>query len=112
MSLDADSDERRVLGEIVRRILSVADPDRIILFGSRARGEAAPGSDYDLLVVAPSNRPRLKRALPLVRELADLPVPKDVVWWTPSEIDEWRVVPSHFIATALREGRVLYERAT
>jgi hypothetical protein len=38
-----------------------------------------------------------------------LGVPKDIVWWTPEEIAEWQGVKSHFINTALREGRVLYE---
>jgi hypothetical protein len=49
--------------------------------------------------------------VPLYRALAGLGVPKDVVWWTPDEIAEWRAVRSHFITTALREGRVLYEKS-
>ena len=100
-----------LLREVVARIRRTVDPDRVILFGSRARGDAGPESDLDILVVAPSPLPRWKRTVPLYRALAGLGVPKDVVWWTPDEIDEWREVRTHFITTAVREGTVLYERS-
>jgi predicted nucleotidyltransferase len=112
MSLDASGDERRILAEIVRRILSVADPDRIILFGSRAAGSAAPGSDYDILIIADSDLPRWRRTPPIYDVLGGLGVPKDVVWWTPEEVVEWRNTRAHFVTRATREGRVLYERAS
>jgi predicted nucleotidyltransferase len=105
-----DAKEAAIRQEIVRRIVATVDPDRIVLFGSRARGDAGPHSDYDLLVVALCEQSRLRRALPLYRALAGLRIPKDVLWWTPREIDEWRSVRSHFVTTALREGEVLYER--
>ncbi len=101
----------QLLREVVARIRRTVDPDRVVLFGSHARGDAGPESDLDILVVAPSALPRWKRTVPLYRALAGLGVPKDVVWWTPEEITEWRGVRSHFINTALREGRVLYERS-
>jgi uncharacterized protein len=100
-----------VIGEIVARVRAVVDPCRIILFGSRGRGEAGPRSDYDILIIAPSDQPRWRRTVPVYRALAGLNVPKDVVWWTPDEIEEWRNVKSHFITTAVREGKVLYESA-
>jgi len=99
------------LAEMVRRIRDAADPDRVILFGSRARGEGGPESDFDLLIIAPSLLPRWRRTPPIYRALAGLGVPKDVLWWTPEEVAEWRGVHSHFINTVLREGRVLYERS-
>ncbi len=101
----------RLLSEITSRIRDAVQPDRVVLFGSHARGDAKPGSDLDILIVAPSDLPRWKRTPPIYRLLAGLGVPKDVVWWTPEEIDEWRGVKSHFISTALREGKVLYERS-
>lgn len=100
-----------ILTEMVRRIVEAVDPDKIILFGSRARGEAKPDSDFDLLVIAPSDQPRGDRTVPLYLALAGVGACKDVVWWTPEEAEGWRNVKSHFITTAMREGRVVYERA-
>ncbi|MFH0963181.1 MAG: nucleotidyltransferase domain-containing protein [Planctomycetota bacterium] len=101
----------KTIGEITERIRRAVKPDRLILFGSRARGDATSGSDYDLLIIAPSDLPRWRRAVALYRLLAGLGVPKDILWWTPEEVEEWRGVRSHFINTALREGKVLYERS-
>ncbi|MBP8952465.1 MAG: nucleotidyltransferase domain-containing protein [Armatimonadetes bacterium] len=100
-----------MLDEIVRRIREAVDPDKIILFGSRARGDAGPDSDYDILIIAPSDQPRWRRSAPLYSTLAGLGAPKDVVWWTRPEADDWRNVKSHFVTTAMREGRLLYARA-
>lgn len=100
-----------VLQEIVRRITQVIKPDKIILFGSQARGDAGPDSDVDLLIIAPSSEPRAQRVRPLYRALRGIGIGKDVTWWTQEEIDEWRNVPPHFINRALREGRLIYERA-
>jgi len=101
-----------VVQEMVKRIAERCHPKTIILFGSHARGEARIDSDIDLLIIAPSDEPRWQRTIPVYRLLAGLGVPKDIVWWTPEEVNEWREVKSHFINTALREGRVLYESAT
>ena len=103
--------EDEVLDEIVRRIVEVADPDKIILFGSRARGDAEPDSDYDLLVIGPSPRSHYKRILPIYRTLWGLGVAKDVIWWTPDEIEEWVGVRTHFINQVIGEGQTVYERA-
>ena len=101
----------RLLSEMVSRIRAAADPDRIVLFGSRARGTGRPDSDYDLLVIKPSTRPRHKRSGPLYTRLADLPVEVEIMVYTPEEVEDWSNVPRAFVTTALREGKVLYERA-
>jgi len=98
------------LVEIVRRILASGNPHKVVLFGSRALGDAGPGSDYDLLVVEPSDLPRHKRAAHYRRALAGLAGAKDILVWTPEEIAEWSGVPNAFITTAVQEGVVLYER--
>ena len=98
-----------VVTEMVKRIAERCHPQKIILFGSRARGDARGDSDFDLLIIAPSDEPRWHRTIPIYGLLAGLGVPKDVVWWTPEEVAEWRDVKSHFINTVLREGSVLYE---
>ncbi len=98
--------------ELVRRIVRSAHPERIILFGSRARGDHRPDSDIDLLVVQDSMLPRHKRSLPLYAALSELSVPVDMelVVYTPDEVREWSAAQAAFVTTALREGRVLYEK--
>lgn len=95
--------------EIVRSILKVGNPQKIVLFGSRARREARPDSDYDILIIEPSELPRYKRAAAYRRALTGLALAKDIVVWTPEEVTEWQNVPNGFINTALNEGIVLYE---
>jgi predicted nucleotidyltransferase len=100
-----------VVSEIVERIRRVANPRRIVLFGSRARGDHGPTSDIDLLVIEDSPLPRHRRAIPLNAALSDLPlgVEVEVVVYTPAEVEEWRGASAAFVTTALREGKVLYE---
>jgi predicted nucleotidyltransferase len=96
---------------MVARIRNAMDPDRIVLFGSRARGQARPDSDFDLLIIKESDQPRHRRAAPLYTKLRDLPVEVEIVVYTPEEVADWSQVPEAFVTTALREGKVLYERA-
>ena len=104
------NDTERLLAEMVARIRQAAQPERIILFGSRARGAARPNSDFDLLVIKDSDKPRYQRSAPLYRILADLPVEVEVIVYTPEEVREWSAVPQAFVTTAVCEGKVLYER--
>ena len=98
------------LEEVVRRILTAGSPVRIVLFGSRATGRARPWSDLDLLIVEESDLPRYKRPARYLRALVGVFPAKDVVVWTPQEIEAWSRVPSAFITTTLREGKTLYAR--
>lgn len=96
-----------ILLEMVRRILAVGTPQKIVLFGSRARGDARADSDYDLLLVEQSELPRHKRAAHYRRALAGLAGAKDILVWTPEEIAQWRNVPNAFVTEAVQEGVVL-----
>jgi uncharacterized protein len=104
------ADEKQLLDEMVNRILEATSPDKIVLFGSRARGDARPNSDYDLLIIKESNEPRYKRSAPLYTKLASLPVEVEIMVYTPEEVAEWSQVPQAFVTTALREGVAVYER--
>jgi predicted nucleotidyltransferase len=94
----------------VQRILDVGSPRRIVLFGSRARGDARRNSDLDLLIIEDSELPRYRRPPRYLRALVGVFPAKDIVVWTPAEVNAWRDVPNAFITSALREGRTLYER--
>ncbi len=96
--------------EIVKRILRVTQPEKIILFGSYARGEADENSDVDILIIQDSNLPRYKRSTPIRLALMGLFPSKDILVYTPKEVEEWKSASTSFIASVLREGKILYER--
>lgn len=100
--------EATLLDEIVRRIVEVADPDRIILFGSAARGEAGPHSDVDLLVVKSRVADRGRLAEEIHLRFFGLPVSIDVLVVTPEDIELYRDKVGTIIGPALREGREVF----
>ena len=105
LALESD----RILAEMVRRLVAAFDPDHIYLYGSRARGEAGPDSDYDLmLVVSASQIPRYRRDQQAFRVLCGLGVPKEVIVLTRAEFEAGIKVTCSLPATVLREGRLLY----
>jgi len=99
-----------LLHTIVDAILKAGSPQKIILFGSHARGQSRSDSDLDLLIIEDSELPRYKRSVRYLRALIGLYPEKDIIVWTPQEIEEWINVPNAFISTVLREGKSLYER--
>lgn len=99
-----------IIKVMTERIVQRFDPLRIILFGSRARGEVGPDSDVDLLVVLPDVVDKRRAAIEIRRALVDLPVAKDIIVTTPEEIARRSRLVGTVLRPALREGRVLYER--
>ena len=93
------------------RLTDQFQPERILLFGSRARGDAADWSDVDVLVVMPDGTDRRQAAIEMHIALGDLPAAKDIVVTTPAHIARRGHVIGTVLRPALREGTVLYERA-
>jgi predicted nucleotidyltransferase len=98
-----------VLREIVRRICREVRPQKIVLFGSRARGTARPDSDYDILIIQDTRLPWDRRCREVSGAMTDIPAEVEIVVYTPREVREWSTASRAFVTTALREGRVLYE---
>lgn len=98
-----------VLAEIVRRLVEVYRPERVYLFGSAARGDAGPDSDYDLMVVVQDDAsPALRDCSAAYRALRGLGVAKDVLVWTRASFDARLHLKASLPSTILREGKLLY----
>ena len=98
------------LAEAVRRLVEAYRPDRIYLFGSVARGDACPDSDYDLLVVVPDDAPPERRRSRLAYQaLRGTGKAADVVVCTHSYFEPRRSLKASLPGTVLREGRILHE---
>ena len=108
----SDDSAATLLAEASQRLTERFSPLRVLVFGSYARGTAGPDSDLDLLLVMSEVGDPRAVAIEARRVLADLPVPKDVIVTTPEEVERRRDSPWHVVGTAVREGRVLYERAS
>jgi len=96
--------------ELVRRIGQKFHPERIVLFGSYACGQATEDSDVDLLVVAETSLPPHERYAAVRRLAVDLPASFDIIVKTPDEYARRRSVVNHIVYFADKYGRVLYER--
>lgn len=98
-----------ILTEVVRRLVEAYQPERIYLFGSVARGDAGPDSDYDIMVVAPDGAsPGRLRSRLAYKALRGTGVAADVVVWGKSGFDRRARVVSSLPAAVCREGRLLY----
>lgn len=95
------------LQKIVRRILTVTYPEKIILFGSAARGEMGPDSDLDILVVAACDH-RRNTARKIRRALFGIGVAIDIIVAKPEDLDRYGDSIGLIYRPALREGTVLY----
>ena len=101
---------QRLIERMTRRLVRRFDPEKIILFGSHARGTPGPDSDVDLLVVLPISGSKRQRQLEIRLALHDIRVPKDIIVSTPEEFAWRRDVVGTMEYPAVREGRVLYDR--
>ena len=107
-------DEKILLQQMVDTIVREVSPEVIILFGSRARGDARADSDVDLLIVETEpfspQRSRRKEAARLYIALKGLNISTDILLYSRDEFEQWKNSTSHVIGRAIREGKILHGR--
>ena len=97
------------LTEVIRRLVEAYQPERIYLFGSHARGDAGPDSDFDLLVVVPDDTPQERTRSRLAYQvLRGTRLAVDVLVWTRRSFESRLGVPASLPAVVEREGMMLY----
>jgi predicted nucleotidyltransferase len=99
---------QETLEEIIRRIVQVAQPERIILFGSVARGEMGPHSDVDLLVIKSGEFDQGRLVGDIYTNLHGVGQAVDVILVTSEQVERYRHTHCLVIAPALREGKEVY----
>ena len=108
---DARSVDDALIQEITRRIVEEVHPNRIILFGSRARDNARPDSDIDLFVELDTTESRLERYMRVNQLFYGRHWSMDLIVMTPKEVRERRTVRHSIIPTIEREGKILFDRS-
>jgi predicted nucleotidyltransferase len=104
--------ERQEIERVATRLGEAANAERVVLFGSHARGEAGDTSDVDLMIIAESALPRFKRSRELYKLFRPYPFAMDLIVYTPEEIERGKRCPVSFVSAVLREGKTLYVRRT
>jgi predicted nucleotidyltransferase len=100
-----------IIEEATRRLVEAAHPEKIILFGSYARGDFDEDSDLDFLVILPEVENRFAEMVRLQGVLTPLRVPTDVMVYSIGEVAERGHLPGSALRWALEEGTVLYATA-
>lgn len=103
--------DESLISEIVRRILTVAQPDKIILFGSAATGNMNRDSDIDLLIVKPDTSDQRSEYVRIIRALRGIHYPFDVLFINTQWFEESKNVVGGIAFPANKYGKVIYEAA-
>jgi uncharacterized protein len=96
--------------EIVRKIAEGYNPEKIILFGSYAKGQSSDDSDLDMIVIKNTNLPKHKRGIEIRKLFYGLAISMDFKIYTNREFDQESNNPYSFLYSALNGSKVLYER--
>ena len=102
--------DQETLDDIINRIVEVAQPEKIILFGSAARGEMGPHSDLDFLIIK-SGAHRRELTVRIIRALYGVKAAVDLIVATPEDIERYKDSHALVYKPALQEGKVVYEAA-
>jgi predicted nucleotidyltransferase len=103
--------DEQTIQEIVRRILTAARPDKIILFGSAATGRMTRDSDVDLLIVEPDTSDRRNEYVRIIKALWDIRYPFDVLFIDTRWFEESKDIIGGIAYPANKYGKVIYEAA-
>jgi uncharacterized protein len=99
----------QIVQEVMRRILAVVQPRKVILFGSGARSQITPESDLDILIIVRGPTHRRELAQKIYRNLHGVGAPVDIVVVTEEDVSKYGKTPGLILKSALTEGQVLYE---
>ena len=101
--------DQETLDDIIRRIVEVAQPERIVLFGSAARGGMTRNSDVDLLIIKEGGDADLRARI--YKKMYGVRVAVDAILVSPTDVERYKHSHALVIKSALQEGRVVYESA-
>jgi len=98
-----------VLDDVVHRVVAAADPERIMMFGSAARGAMRPDSDLDLLVIKAGRYEYHRVISDIYKSVAGAGIPVEIVLITPEQAERYKDSFCLVIHPALKEGKVIYD---
>jgi len=101
---------KKIITKATKLLVSKFHPERIILFGSYARGTADERSDVDILIICPVKKDRLKLMVEMDKTLEELELARDIIILTPKEFEIDKEIPGTVARYAWKEGKLLYER--
>jgi len=102
--------QKKQIDYISKKIVKNIEPEKIILFGSYAKGDYNENSDLDFIVVKQSNLPRHKRGLEIRRLFYGLLIPFDLKVYTPDEYNNDLNNKYSFLSSAIKNSKLLYDR--
>jgi uncharacterized protein len=107
----APTRDTETIKQLTELLIQAAKPNRIIMFGSRARGEAGEDSDLDVMVIEEALSDRAGEMVRLNRLLRSFDIPVDLLVVSAEKFNYWRDTPGNVYFEAATEGVVLYEAA-
>jgi predicted nucleotidyltransferase len=102
--------DKSTISNLVYRIATNLNPDKIYLFGSYAKGQETDDSDIDLLIVKDTLEPKYKRSIEIQRLLIGSKLPVDIVVYTNAEFEKERLTNYSFVNSAIKGAQLMYER--